>query len=233
MTLDSDVQTVYATLRDGGLALVPTDTGYGLVAIKEQAVRRIYVLKGRPATKPCVTVTTPAITERVAAPLPQAIVDWIEAITYTSPLAVVTKLADISRLRSSQSVFVREQTTTAGTIALFYSAGPLLERLAELARVDGMLVVGSSANLSGTGNNYRSDDVPDSMIDGADLVLDRGPTRFQSSEKLASTILDLTTGQFIRSGINFSHIAQSWRRLGATTGDRKARRESAPSIVDL
>lgn len=232
MTLDSDVQKVYATLRDGGLALVPTDTGYGLVAIKEEAVRRIYALKGQPATQPCVTVTTPAITERVAAPLPQAIVEWIEAITYTSPLAIVTRLADISRLRSSQSAFVREQTTRGSTIALFYSAGPLLERLAELARVDGMLVVGSSANLSGSGNNYRLDDVPASMLDGVDLVLDRGPTRFQSSEKLASTILDLTTGQFLHSGINFSHIAQSWRRLGATSGDRKARGESVRPFAD-
>jgi tRNA A37 threonylcarbamoyladenosine synthetase subunit TsaC/SUA5/YrdC len=233
MTLDWDVQKVYATLRDGGLALVPTDTGYGLVAIGEQAVRRIHALKGPPATKPCVTVATPAITERVAAPLPRSIVDWIEAITYTSPLVIVTKLADISGLRASQSAFVREQTTSGGTIALLYSAGPLLERIAELARVDGMLVVGSSANLSGTGNNYRLDDVPDSMIDDADLVLDRGPTRFQSSERLAATILDLTTGQFIRSGIDFAHIAQSWRQAGAIPGDHSARGELATSIADL
>ncbi|NVB80243.1 MAG: hypothetical protein HOV81_17750 [Kofleriaceae bacterium] len=232
MALDSDVQKVYATLRDGGLALVPTDVGYGLVAIKEPAVRRIYELKGQPAARPCVTVTTTAITERIAAPLPQAIVEWIDAITYTSPLAIVTKVAEGSRLRSLQPPFVREQTTSAGTIALFYSAGPLLERLAELARVDGMLVVGSSANLPGSGNNYVVADVPDSIVRGVDLVLDRGPTRFTSAQRLASTILDLTTGQIIRCGINCSHIAQSWRRLGAISGDRKARGESMRSIAE-
>ena len=232
MTLESDAQQVYATLRDGGLALVPTDAGYGLVAIEENAVRRIYELKGRPASKPCVTVTTAAITEDVAAPLPLPVVDWIEAITYTSPLAIVTTLADASSLRTSQSPFVREQTTTNGTIALFYAAGQLLERLAERARVDGMLVVGSSANLSGTGNNYRYEDVPDSMVRGADLVLDRGPARFHSEQRLASTILDLTTGTFIRAGLNFTHIAQSWSRLGVTIGDRKVRTASEPAAVE-
>ena len=223
MTLESDVQRVYATVRDGGLALVPTDVGYGLVAIKEAAIRRIYELKGRPATKPCVTITTTAITESVAAPIDPAILDRIDAITYTTPLAIVTKLAERSRLRATQSTFVREQTTWRDTIALFYSAGPLVERLAELARADGMLVVGSSANLSRTGNNYAYSDVPDSIVFGVDLVLDRGPSRFHTKQRLASTILDLTTGQFIRAGINFAHIAQSWRRLGATIGDREVR----------
>lgn len=223
MTLESDVQQVYATLRDGGLALVPTDVGYGLVAIKEAAVHRIYELKGRPASKPCMTITTTAITERVAAPIEPAILDWIDAITYTTPLAIVTKLGERSRLRASQSVFVREQTTWRDTIALFYAAGQLVERLAELARTDGMLVVSASANLSGTGNNYAFCDVPDSIVFGVDLVLDRGPSRFHSDQRLASTILDLTTGQFIRNGINFAHIAQSWRRLGATPGDREVR----------
>lgn len=226
MTLESDVQTVYATLRDGGLALVPTEAGYGLIAIEEPAVRRIYELKGRPSTKPCVTVTTAAITERVAAPIAPAILDWIEAITYASPLAIVTKLAEESQLHHARSPFVREQTTSGDTIALFYSPGALLERLAELARVDGMLVVGSSANLSGAGNNHTFADVPVSMVRGADLALDRGPTRFQSEQKLASTILDLTTGHFLRQGINFSHIAQSWCELGATAEHRKSHRTS-------
>ncbi|MEO8554388.1 MAG: Sua5/YciO/YrdC/YwlC family protein [Kofleriaceae bacterium] len=209
--LEADAHEVYATLRRGGLALVPIEAGYGLVAIEEPAVRRIYELKGRPATKPCVTVASPAITASVAAPLAPAIVDWIAAIATTSPLAIIATLAPDSPLRGSQSAFVRDQTTSRDTIALFYAAGQLVERVAELARRDDRLVVGSSANLSGTGNNYTFADVPAVMVEGVDLALDRGPTRSSGARaRLASTILDLTTGTFLRRGIDFARIAAAW-----------------------
>ena len=212
--LEADTHRVYAALRRGGLALVPIEAGYGLIAIEEPAVRRIYELKGRPATKPCVTVASPAITASVAAPIAPPIVHWIAAIAKVSPLAIVTAVAADSALRGSQSAFVRDQTTSHDTIALFYAAGRLVESVAELARRDGRLVVGSSANLSGTGNNYRFADVPAVMVDGVDLALDRGPTHSSgASERLASTILDLTTGTFLRRGIDFDRISASWHAL--------------------
>jgi tRNA A37 threonylcarbamoyladenosine synthetase subunit TsaC/SUA5/YrdC len=212
--LEADAEEVYATLRGGGLALVPIEAGYGLVAIEEPAVRQIYELKGRPATKPCVTVASPAITASVAAPLAPAIVDWIAAITVVSPLAVVTAVASDSVLRASQSAFVRDQTTSNATIALFYAAGRLVEMVAELARRDGRLVVGSSANLSGTGNNYTFADVPEVMVRRVDLALDRGPSGGSGArDRLASTILDLTTGTFLRRGIDYDRIAASWHAL--------------------
>src|SRR4051812_34057271 len=213
--LEADAEEVYATLRGGGLALVPIEAGYGLVAIEEPAIRRIYELKGRPATKLCVTVASPAITASVAAPLAPAIVDWIAAITIVSPLAVVTAVASDSGLRASQSAYVRDQTTSHDTIALFYAAGRLVETVAALALRDGKLVVGSSANLSGTGNNYTFADVPDVMVRGVDLALDRGPSGGSSArDRLASTILDLTTGTFLRRGIDFARIAAAWHALG-------------------
>lgn len=211
--LEIDAHHVYATLRRGGLALVPIEAGYGLVAIEEPAVRKIYELKGRPATKACVTVASRKITASIAKPIAPAIVDWISTVTKSGPLAIVTPVAE-SPLRAYQSEFVREQTTSKGTIALFYAAGQLVERVAELAYDDGLLVCGSSANLSGTGNNYAFTDVPDVMLAGVDLALDRGPSRSSGARaKLASTILDLTTGEFLRKGIDYDRIAASWRAL--------------------
>jgi tRNA A37 threonylcarbamoyladenosine synthetase subunit TsaC/SUA5/YrdC len=212
--MERDARAVYTTLRAGGLALLPTAVGYGLVAMEADAVRRIYELKGRPASKPCVTVTTPAITAQVALPLASTIVDWLAEITRTTPLAVVAPLDPKSPLCSSQSEYVREQTTLAGTVALLYSAGELVERVATLAYADGRLVVGSSANASGTGNNYALDKVPAEMRGRADLVIDHGPTRLDA-ERRASTILDITQDRFVREGINFERIARSWAALTA------------------
>jgi tRNA A37 threonylcarbamoyladenosine synthetase subunit TsaC/SUA5/YrdC len=209
--MENDAHRVYATLQAGGLALIPTDVGYGLVAMEPNAVRRIYELKGRPTTKPCVTVASFDILTRVAQPLSDAAREWLADITRLTPLAIVARLAP-SPLVDELPEYVRNQATHDGTIALFFRAGRLLERLAELALADGRLVLGSSANLSGTGNNYTFDSVPETMRASADLALDRGAAWFRNDQQLASTILDLTSGTFIRKGINYVRITEAWER---------------------
>lgn len=208
--LENDAARVYATLRTGGLALVPTDVGYGLLAVGEGAVDRIYELKGRPLAKPCVTVANRAILADIARPLEAATIDFIEAIRRRSPLAVVVHLEERSCLLASMDPGVRAQATHEGTLAAFFSAGPLVEAVADLALADGRLVVGSSANLSGTGNNGTFAEVPECMVRGADLALNRGPVRYASPEKLPATILNLTTGAFQRRGVDFPEIERRW-----------------------
>jgi L-threonylcarbamoyladenylate synthase len=43
-------------LKDGGCAVIPTDTIYGIVAsaLKQEAVERVYAIKGRSPQKPCI-----------------------------------------------------------------------------------------------------------------------------------------------------------------------------------
>lgn len=207
---EADAARTYEVLVAGGLALVPTDVGYGLVAIKEAAVQRIYNLKGRPLSKPCVTVANARIFDDVALPIDADVRGWIDQVTRMTPLAVVAKLDPASRLLASMSPDVHTQATRNGTIATFHNAGPIVQRVAELAFADGMLVVGSSANLSGTGNNDRFSDVPLSMRRDADLVIDRGPVWYGNDQRLATTILDLTTGTFQRKGVNFALIERAW-----------------------
>jgi tRNA A37 threonylcarbamoyladenosine synthetase subunit TsaC/SUA5/YrdC len=215
MTLvETDAKRVYATLRAGGLALVPTDVGSGLVAREEAAVRRIYELKGRPATKPCVTVANAEILARVAQPLAGDVYEWLAQITRLTPLAIVARAAQ-SPLLDNLSPYVRGQATHAGTIALFFKPGQILERVAEPALPDGKLLIGSSANLSGTGNNYTLEEVPPVMREGVDLMIDRGPAWYRNDGQLASTILDLTTGSFLRKGINYMQIAEAWGQVRA------------------
>jgi tRNA A37 threonylcarbamoyladenosine synthetase subunit TsaC/SUA5/YrdC len=158
-----------------------------------------------------VTVASFDILTRVARPLSDAAREWLADITRLTPLAIVTQLAP-SPLVDELPEYVRGQATHDGTIALFFRAGRLLERLAELALADGRLVLGSSANLSGTGNNYTFDDVPETMRASADLGLDRGAAWFRNDQQLASTILDLTSGTFIRKGVNYVRIAEAWER---------------------
>jgi len=56
MIADPDIQKAAQILRSGGLVVFPTETVYGLGAnaLDPSAIRKIYALKGRPATSPLI-----------------------------------------------------------------------------------------------------------------------------------------------------------------------------------
>src|SRR5262244_315853 len=56
MPTKSEIERAAAILREGGLVVFPTETVYGLGAnaLDANAVRKIYALKGRPATSPLI-----------------------------------------------------------------------------------------------------------------------------------------------------------------------------------
>ncbi|MBK7585109.1 MAG: Sua5/YciO/YrdC/YwlC family protein [Myxococcales bacterium] len=207
----ADSRRVYSLLLEGGTALLPTNIGYGLVAMKERAVARIYELKGRPASKPCVTVATWPIFDDVSLPLAPELRAWVAETLLQSPLAIITRLNPKSRLLRSFEPYVLSQSTQGDTIATFHGAGDLIRAVALLAHQDGKLVVGSSANTSGTGNNYNLDEVPESIKSSVDLVLDYGAARYANEERMATTLLDLTRNRFQRKGIDFERIERSWQ----------------------
>lgn len=211
MNVERQAFRVYGILRAGGVAVVPTAAGYGLLAMEAGAVEKIYALKGRPSTKPCVTVTTWPVFDDVALPVDRDVRAWIDETIGWTPLAVIASLNPRSRLVRALHPFVREQCTQSGTIATFHRAGALVTRVAELAAADGRLVVGSSGNRSGHGNAYTLEEVPARFH--ADVVVDCGTLPIPGGERLATTILDLQTGRFLRQGLHFARIAASWDEL--------------------
>lgn len=223
---ETDARRMYTLLADGGLALARTNTGYGLVAMRGEAVRRIYELKGRSAAKPCVTVGTMAILDDVAIGIEPETRSWLSRAVTQWPIAVIATTNPQSVLLSSFEPFVASQCTKEGTIATFFGVGDLIARTAAIAHEHGQLIVGSSANLAGTGNNYTLDAVPDAIRSAVDLEFDYGAAPFTDDRKLASTILDLTCGAFLRVGVAFVEVEASWRAFLAR-GHRADRSVSA------
>ncbi|MBP6627816.1 MAG: Sua5/YciO/YrdC/YwlC family protein [Kofleriaceae bacterium] len=219
LDLDTAARDLYAVLLAGGLGLACTDTGYGLVALGADAVHRIYQLKGRPAEKPCVVVGTLPVLDDITTGVAPMVRGWLAGAIERWPLAVVARQRPGSRLLAATPAEVLAQCGKAGTVATFYGVGPVISRVAALACADGHLVVGSSANRSGTGNNYTLADVPEAMRRGVDVVVlgSVSPAAAQeaggSARRRASSILDLTTGTFLREGVAHDQIAASWRSL--------------------
>jgi L-threonylcarbamoyladenylate synthase len=171
-----------ACVAAGGVAVFPADTVYGLACDPEnpQAVDKLYALKGRPPEKPAAVM----------------FFDLDELGDFGGLLpGGVTLLLPNPRRR-----FPLACTTDPETLGV---------RVPFLAPV-GRPVLQSSANLAGGPDAKRLEDVPRSIRDGADLVLDGGEL-----PGVPSTVIDLRTPEWriIRQGaVSVQRVKDARRR---------------------
>lgn len=168
-------------LRDcvagGGVAVFPTDTVYGVCCDPEDelAAKRLYELKGRPAAQPSAVMFF-SLAAAVAA-LPDLSGAERGALAALLPGPVTVLLENRAR---------RFPAACRSDPATFGLRVPWLpEQLHALAAIERPLMQ-SSANISGQADARKLDEVPASLRDGADLVLDGGVL-----PGVASTVVDL------------------------------------------
>jgi L-threonylcarbamoyladenylate synthase len=165
-------------LRAGGLAVVPTDTVYGLAARgdSEEAARVLYAAKGRDPAQP--TALLFASVEALLTRVPELPEDGVTAVRALMPGPVTLVLANPARrfawlnLRRPDALGVRVPALT----------GPGKDVLDALG-----VLVATSANLPGGPDPRRLGDVPDEIRAVADAALDGGELA-----GAPSTVIDLT-----------------------------------------
>ena len=173
----ADVDALRECIGRGGVVVFPADTVYGLGCDPDSgpAVRRLYELKGRPATRPAAVMffaLEPALRALSGlAPRERAALGAL----LPGPLTLL--------LPNREHRYPLACGPDPDTLGLRV---PLLpDQLAALTECDRPLLQ-SSANPSGGSDCRRVVDVPASIRAGADLVLDGGEL-----PGLASTVLDL------------------------------------------
>jgi L-threonylcarbamoyladenylate synthase len=174
---EQDARRLQQCIADGGVAVLPTDTVYGVCcdADSEQAARRLYALKGRPAARPAAVMffaLEPALDA-----LPELLDAERAALRALLPGPVTLLLANRA-LRYAPAC-----RTDPATLGLRVPRLP--ERLRALRSLTGPAMQ-SSANISGQPDARALAQVPDSVRDGADLVLDGGEL-----PGTPSTVIDL------------------------------------------
>jgi L-threonylcarbamoyladenylate synthase len=172
-----DARRLASCLVDGGVALFPTDTVYGLGCDPDSsvAVERLYALKQRSADRPAALMffkRAPALRA-----LPALGVAERAALRALLPGPVTLLLPNRERR------FPLACGPDPDTIGVRVPRLP--ERFATLRKL-GRPLLQSSANLSGGVEARRLDDVPASIREGVDLVLDGGEL-----PGAASTVIDL------------------------------------------
>jgi tRNA A37 threonylcarbamoyladenosine synthetase subunit TsaC/SUA5/YrdC len=208
-----EVDAAIDTMRRGGLILVKGDIGYGLFGITEQAIAKMYRLKGRQASNPCIFVGNLALMDEIAAIGQPEVREWIAQTAGWTTLAVVLPARTDSPYLRSMDPWVRERSVTRGSLAIFLRTGPYVEQLIARAFGEGWVFVGSSANKSLTGNVFRFEDLPPEIVAGADLAVDHGVASLINPQRRATTIVNFTNWTIRREGVNHEQIRASFERL--------------------
>lgn len=196
-----------AALAGGGVAIVPTDTVYGLAAALDlpAGVEALYALKGRSRDQPCqVLVYTAELLAEATAPL--------DAVTAAAVRAVlpgrVTCIVPDPRGR-----YRAAGGGEGGTVGI---RAPAMDPPVDLA----MVLIATSANDPGEPDPVSVADVPERIRSEVAATLDLGPLPGR-----ASTVLDLTAvgagdaARVLREGDDVAEIVSRLAAIGVLVAD--------------
>jgi L-threonylcarbamoyladenylate synthase len=172
------VDRAVAALHAGELAVIPTDTVYGLAAsaVGEEPTRRLYDAKGRGSGQP--TALLFADVESLLASIPELPAQAERAARAFLPGPFTLVLPNPARRfpwlagGTPDAIGVRVPAVVGEALELLERAGP---------------VVATSANLPGEPAPRRLQDVPAELLERSAAVVDGGEL-----PGTASTVLDLT-----------------------------------------
>lgn len=180
--ITEDIAAAAAVLRAGGLVAVPTETVYGLAAngLDENAVGRIYEVKGRPAVKPLsLMVPGPEALDKYGKDVPRGARVLADAF-WPGPLTIVVRAAqDIPSI-------VLAGGSTVGLRC------PASEKTLALLRESGLPLAAPSANPSGAPSPKTAAEVAAYFDGKIDAIIDGGPCGLGTE----STIVDLSAAPY-------------------------------------
>ena len=169
-------------IRKGGVVIFPTDTVYGIGARADRkvSVGRIFRIKGRAGNKPLILFIINKRDLNIYIKCIPAGAKKIIARFWPGALTMVFKAGRGIRFP------VKDRRGTVGIRM------PDHRFLLAVLKKAGVPFATTSANISGQKSPTSVKDIPETMLNKADLVIDGGRT----SKGKASTVLDLTAEPF-------------------------------------
>ena len=144
----------------------------------------------------------PVAATPVAAPAP------VETLTQDQVRAVLGAVEDANRAFDADAM---KASTAEGTVGMLINAGPFHKELTRLSREEVVPLLGSSANLSGTGTRFRVEDIQDELRRIADITIDYGLRRYHVYRR-AGTLINFSTMEVVRIGACYELISGVLKR---------------------
>ena len=174
----NDIEEAAAILRAGGLVGIPTETVYGLGAngLDPEAVKHIFLAKGRPQDNPLILhVPSADWLERYCEDIPQAAYDLAEQF-WPGPLTMILP---------RKPIVPDEVTAGLDTVGMRCPDHPVTRAIIAAA---GVPVAAPSGNASGRPSPTTAAHMLEDMDGRIDAIVDGGPC----AVGVESTIVDLT-----------------------------------------
>ena len=182
------VREIVRCLRNGGIIIYPTETFYGIGALfsNESTLKRLFAIKQRDPGKPVLllipdvsfiknisSIISPALETLSRNFWPGPLTLLIEALPHLSPLV----------------------TGHNRTVGIRISSNPVVQQILALLQ-DG--ITSTSANISGDVSPACIEEIPDTLLNAVDIVIDGGKTPGGSP----STVFDISSAPFktVREG---------------------------------
>lgn len=209
--LRADVARMMDVLAAGGVALVPLDVAYGIVAMREAGIRRIFTAKQRSYEKPSGMFSNAALSREIHIMDPARHDMVAELIAEERlPFSVVAPFRADHPIFRSVDPFVLQSSSKVGTIDMLLNAGQFHDEIARQVMERGTPVFGSSANTSLTGSKYRLADIDAPVRAAADISFDYGLSKYANPEGRSSTIVDFRDFTVVRKGVCFEQLARAF-----------------------
>ena len=176
---ENDIKTAGEILRDGGLVAIPTETVYGLGAnaLNPDAVKNIFIAKGRPQDNPLI-VHISEVDEIY--PLVKDVPEKAKALMnayWGGPLTIILPKSNLV------------PTEVSGGLDTVAIRMPKSETAKKIIKAAGVPIAAPSANTSGLPSPTTAKHVQDDMMGKIDAIFDGGECDYG----VESTVITLAT----------------------------------------
>jgi tRNA A37 threonylcarbamoyladenosine synthetase subunit TsaC/SUA5/YrdC len=195
-----DALAVFQTLQAGGIAIMPTEVGYGLMASSTEAIVRAFAAKKRKPGHPQGLIGSYEL-HRELHILSDEKFEMTRVLTEDLDMGIgimAPYKADHPLLQKLTPETLASATKN-GTLGMFVGGGSILRELDRLNYEAEQLMVGSSANITGQGQKFRVEDIEDEIKEAADIIVDYGLQRYHVYGR-ASIAFDFGEMKILRKG---------------------------------
>lgn len=209
----ADARRVFEVLQTGGVALVPTEVGYGLMASSTEAIQKAFAAKKRRPGHAQGVIGSWKLHQELHV-LSDEKLEMIRVLHQDLDMSfgVVAPYRSDHPILQQLTPATMANTTKNNTLGIYIGGSSLMMELNRLNDEAGQLMLGSSANLTGTGQKFRVEDVDDGIKEASDIIVDYGLQRYHIYGGRPSTIIDFENMKVLRVGSSYELLRERLKK---------------------
>ena len=210
--IERDARRVFDVLTKGGLAIIPVNVGYAIIAGDTTALERAFTTKQRKSHKRHAMIGSYALHREIHT-LPPREAGMAKLLVHDLdlPLGLVAPFKLGHPMIQKLGAETLARSSIEGTLAMLVNGGRLMDEIARLALESGIPIMGSSANLTGQGTKCMVEDIEPEIISVADIVINYGRQKY-NTPRTSSTMFDFKNTKLLRFGACYDVVKDVLKR---------------------